>query len=613
MSDAGRGICRLLLIVVVLSSTPAYADTHWANIDGSNTPPYTSYATGAHYLQDVIPVLDEGDTLMVAAGEYDLDSTVFIPARTVWAGVGRDSVVINYTDPTRYYSRRPAELGKNVEIYGLEFNYPKGTSYNRAVYIYSYSPDTLRVYGCRFRELALITNGTGRLEAFNNEFYYGIYKGLGVGTSSGWMHHNSFFGKTGGYGIALIAANGYYVIEHNVFNEDPIGRPIGVMVDHATYVEIRNNSFLNSSCPISWYYASGVVENNTMVVASGLPGGYYPHNFIPVFLRSYETLIYRNNVMLDFTAPWEFGAACAACDTTGWITFAYNVFWPPKEIHYRKYPDDHPELVKLFDSANFCAYPMFVGDSNYQLQVGSPLIDAGDPTIFDVDSSRADIGMYGGLAGSTYVYPQIAPEAPESIWVTDEDSLVTVIWSARPEADLAGYRVYRDTISGFYYPGLIPTLEFGSGDTAAVDDAFPAGVNLYYVVTAVDTAGLEGNPSPEGVAVFTGILDESVNAQVPLIPRIIGTYPNPFNSSTIIEVSIPEVGAAPVRVQIDIYDTLGRKVATAFDGSLSYGIHRVEWDGNADNGRALSSGMYFAQLNVWGKTFGSPVKLVMVK
>jgi hypothetical protein len=604
-------LCSAVIGFLCVSSTTV-ADTHWANINGSNIPPYSSYATGAHYLQDVIPVLNEGDTLMVAAGEYDLDTTVFIPARTVWAGAGRDSVVIIWTDPV-YHVGRPAELGKNVEIYGLEFNYPKGTSFNPAVYIYCYDPDTLRVHDCRFRELAFFASGSGRLEAHNNEFYFGISEGLYVGTSSGWMHHNSFFGKTGGYGIALIAANGYYVIEHNVFNEDPIGRPIGVMVDHATLVEIRNNLFLNSSAPVAWFYASGVIENNTMVVGTGLPSLDDPHNFIPVFQRSYEILGIRNNILIDFTAAWEFGPKCATCDTTGWITFTYNVFWPPKEIHYRKYPVDPPELVKLLDSANFCAYPMFAGDSNYQLQAGSPLIDAGDPTIPDLDGSRSDIGMYGGPGGSTYTYPQLEPKAPEFLWVTDEEGLIKLTWTSRPEADLAKYTVGRGEAPGFWSRDPTTTFDVGRDDTTMIDSTFPPGIDLYYVVTAVDSTGHGSPPSPERSRIISGILEDKSFPTSPLMAKIVGTYPNPFNSSTKIEYFIPDIGARPTQVQLNIYDILGRKVVTVVDERQYPGYHQVSWDGRTDAGIPAASAVYFAKLTIWGYEFTSSAKLVLQK
>ncbi len=55
------------LVCLLFAAIPTYAlaDTHWANPAGSNTPPYTSYATGAHYLQDAVAALSPGDTIRI--------------------------------------------------------------------------------------------------------------------------------------------------------------------------------------------------------------------------------------------------------------------------------------------------------------------------------------------------------------------------------------------------------------------------------------------------------------------------------------------------------------------------------------------------------------------
>ncbi|MCX6149494.1 MAG: N-acetylmuramoyl-L-alanine amidase [Ignavibacteriales bacterium] len=69
-------------------------------------------------------------------------------------------------------------------------------------------------------------------------------------------------------------------------------------------------------------------------------------------------------------------------------------------------------------------------------------------------------------------------------------------------------------------------------------------------------------------------------------------YPNPFNPSTIIEYSIPGVGAGSTsKVLLKIYDVLGNEVATLVNEDKSAGNYRVEF--NSEN---LSSGIYFYKL-----------------
>ena len=64
-------------------------------------------------------------------------------------------------------------------------------------------------------------------------------------------------------------------------------------------------------------------------------------------------------------------------------------------------------------------------------------------------------------------------------------------------------------------------------------------------------------------------------------------FPNPFNSATTISYTLP----APGPVTFDIYDILGRKVATLFTGIQPAGAHRVAWDA-----KEMPSGLYFCRL-----------------
>ena len=64
-------------------------------------------------------------------------------------------------------------------------------------------------------------------------------------------------------------------------------------------------------------------------------------------------------------------------------------------------------------------------------------------------------------------------------------------------------------------------------------------------------------------------------------------YPNPFNPVTTIQFTLPQAGD----VNLSVYDVLGRRVATLINGSISSGIHSVNF--NASN---LPSGMYLYRL-----------------
>jgi flagellar hook assembly protein FlgD len=63
--------------------------------------------------------------------------------------------------------------------------------------------------------------------------------------------------------------------------------------------------------------------------------------------------------------------------------------------------------------------------------------------------------------------------------------------------------------------------------------------------------------------------------------------PNPFNAVTAINY---ELGAAS-HVNLKVYDTAGRVVATLLDGWREAGSHHVTFDGSQ-----LASGLYFVKM-----------------
>lgn len=76
-------------------------------------------------------------------------------------------------------------------------------------------------------------------------------------------------------------------------------------------------------------------------------------------------------------------------------------------------------------------------------------------------------------------------------------------------------------------------------------------------------------------------------------PRIKRCYPNPFNSTLLIEYIVPlrsDVG-------VTIYDVAGRRVRNLVaEHRVTAGGYRTSWDGRNDHGRRVASGVYFCRL-----------------
>jgi hypothetical protein len=65
-------------------------------------------------------------------------------------------------------------------------------------------------------------------------------------------------------------------------------------------------------------------------------------------------------------------------------------------------------------------------------------------------------------------------------------------------------------------------------------------------------------------------------------------FPNPFNPATTIRFHLPGRG----RIRLEVFDVLGKRVATLAEGQWDAGSHEVTWSGNADDGTPVASGVY---------------------
>jgi hypothetical protein len=92
---------------------------------------------------------------------------------------------------------------------------------------------------------------------------------------------------------------------------------------------------------------------------------------------------WRDQWVCPCVGVWNYG------DWAKW-TFRNNVVWNNKAGNYEGIWD------QADINGNLGVDPMFVGNGDFHLQDGSPALHAGDSTIFNLDGSRSNIGLYGG-------------------------------------------------------------------------------------------------------------------------------------------------------------------------------------------------------------------------
>jgi len=90
---------------------------------------------------------------------------------------------------------------------------------------------------------------------------------------------------------------------------------------------------------------------------------------------------------------------------------------------------------------------------------------------------------------------------------------------------------------------------------------------------------------------FTGIGEEP--RTIPDKMKLYQNYPNPFNPETTIGFELN----SPENISLEIFNSLGQRVTTIYQGYLSAGSHRYYWNGLNSQGLPVSSGIYFYRLS----------------
>ena len=117
-------------------------------------------------------------------------------------------------------------------------------------------------------------------------------------------------------------------------------------------------------------------------------------------------------------------------------------------------------------------------------------------------------------------------------------------------------------------------------------------------------AGFDDNVAAE--------LDRNVLSPKAVLPKAYAlsqNYPNPFNPSTTIAFDVPE--GKEVSVRLNVYNMRGQLVRTLVSEVKSEGSYQIQWNGDDNYGRKVSSGVYFYRI-VAGE-FSQTRKMVILK
>ena len=587
-------IAYLAMAVFALLLNFAQADYHYVSPNGSDQYPYTSWNTAAHIIDSAIYAASPHDTIYIGAGEYnqivyqrDQDTCL------TFMGAGVDS--------TKVWTDQNLSLWTAVDKTLVRYIWFE-QSYDQDCYGTVILDASISASHCKFTNRGLgdpfygygIFGGYDSTVAENCEFY-------DIRAAIVWAGHKLVFRNNifrSAYGQEVLLDNWHWgIIENNIILAtgraprfvDPLGN---------TDSTVFKNNYLDhmvvgyqDDAPL----VSAVVNNTTRVSIYGSQ----------VFYQQGEPgyVTFRNNAFTE--SQYGISAGNQGYES---LYVAFNGFWDNRTSNIYMAHWDHVDTI-----GNINAFPMYTNPDSFDvhLQAYSPFINAGDPSILDVDGTRSDIGVFGGQGGSSYQYPDLPPQKPDSLaYRISGDSLI-IIWRNNYEADFWRYMINRDTVPAFIpWAGNI----VGEPDSnLVIDFHWDNSHNYYYKIAAYDNQGNLSPYSDELAVNIVGIDDQS-GVEIPSISAIESNYPNPFNSSTIIVYTVANLGPIPAQINIDIYDIQGRKVRSLLDNREEVGRHTITWDGKDDKDFDLSSGIYFARIMQWNVDYLSrSQKLLLIR
>ena len=154
----------------------------------------------------------------------------------------------------------------------------------------------------------------------------------------------------------------------------------------------------------------------------------------------------------------------------------------------------------------------------------------------------------------------------------------------------------------------VPTTEDTSILTVNTLATTPAGEYNLAIIAAANPKQRDTTYVKLIVDELTGVGSEPNQQNPPDEYTLYQNYPNPFNASTTIKFFLKE----NVQTSVTVYNVLGQKVRTLIQSrSMNRGTYEIVWDGKADNGREVPSGIYFCGFKAG--SFNQVNKIILLK
>ncbi len=414
-------------LLFLLINLPIYATIRYVKA-GNPTPvaPYTSWETASDSIQKVVDICESGDTILIGTGIYREEVISEHPGRDLAIiGIDVDSCVVDLSGFPQFTEIFAFMMDDNLSLENLTVK----------TIPYSTKHTALGVYGM---------NGFVKIGIRNNKFLGAFQHTVKFWWSTGEVTGNYIRGAYFGIETQFPPDQGpALTIRNNVVHDCQVA----VNASTGQFTDNLLLNFSKSGIGVPIVGGSGSFSNNLIIAKKGSSSrgleyarGTFKNNIIrnctnAVHTWSGQPLNLVNNII----------------DSCGTIFDLYNSGVVIGNISYNNFYGSgriSSDVTKLDpDTLIYSTLdPMYesMDSTNYRLQMYSPLIDAGDPGILDIDGSRSDIGRYGGPYGESYPYKDLPPKKPRFTLVTKQNGKIMFNWQGGTETDFNLFSLHRD-------------------------------------------------------------------------------------------------------------------------------------------------------------------------
>jgi hypothetical protein len=180
-----------------------------------------------------------------------------------------------------------------------------------------------------------------------------------------------------------------------------------------------------------------------------------------------------------------------------------------------------------------------------------------------------------------------------------ENGKVVLKWITSFEAATESWRIERSDQPAGQYLELDRVPAYGQPHHYLwIDNNAGCNTKYYYRLAQIDS---------DGKIVYYGPVMVTSGTPVTLTSRLISCGPSPFSTSARISY---QVGRGAAEVGLTVYNIVGQAVHNRNLGYKSSGFYEINWEGSDDQGRKLTTGVYFVNLRIGQSNFMKRITLL---